>query len=273
MSAKIIDTFENNEEKPSEITPALEKKDTPDDISCENKEILQEVVNCLTEAQEKTQSNIIELNNTESIIELTDPETTEQSILVNDTLDEPISELPEIKSVKEARSIIEALLYATKDPLSVKKISKLLNGLEEHIIRQLLLELQIEYDNSMCGLMIQEIAGGYIMATRKKFAPWIKQLFSQRQRNPLTPSAMETLSIIAYKQPITRAEIEAIRGVDSSAMVRNLQEIELIDVVGKKDVIGKPSLYGTTEQFLKVFGLKSLSNLPSIDEIRKRITE
>lgn len=237
MSAKIIETsdFKNEDDSPEEPE---EKDENVDDAG-----------------------NILEVR------EISLKESKKSESLA----DEDLPQLPEIKSSAQAKAILEALLFTTNDPLSVKKLSQLLNGIDENIIRQLLLTLQIEYDNEGRGIMIQEIAGGYIMATRRVHSPWLAHLHKHRQqRNPLTPAALETLAIIAYKQPITRADIDTIRGVESSAIIRTLLDLQLIEVVGKKDVIGKPQIYGTTKQFLQCFGLKSLSNLPGITELKLR---
>lgn len=169
----------------------------------------------------------------------------------------------------EAKAILECALFTTNDALPLPKLSKLLNNMDHKTLRGLIHELQHEYNTRQSGLHIVEVAGGYQLATRPEFAPWILRLHHHRARNPLTPAALETLAIIAYKQPITRAEIEAIRGVDSSGITRNLAELGLIDVVGKKEVPGYPLLYGTTNLFLKTFGLKCLSDLPSIQELKE----
>lgn len=167
------------------------------------------------------------------------------------------------------RPIIECLLFSTTQPLSIKQIDGILNDADSKSIRKAMLDLQIEYDQSCRGLQIVEVAGGYQMATRSQYASYIMKL-NKKRRNPLSLPALETLAIIAYKQPIIRADIEAVRGVDSSGVLQTLTDLELIKVVGRKDVIGRPPMYGTTEEFLKVFGLKRLSDLPSIKELREQ---
>ena len=170
----------------------------------------------------------------------------------------------------EARPIIECLLFATNEPISVKRFTNILPGVPASVVRRLLLELQVDYDHQGRGVQIMEVAGGYQMATRREYAPFVLKLNRHRKRSSLSTSALETLAIIAYKQPIIRAEIEAIRGVDSSGIIRSLVELGLVKVVGKKEVVGHPPLYGTTDEFLKVFGLKRLSDLPSIKELREQ---
>jgi segregation and condensation protein B len=177
--------------------------------------------------------------------------------------------LPPIENIAQAKAILESLLFAATEPLPVPKLSSLLNDLDTKTLRGLLLELQIEYDRAPRGIRIVELAGGYQMATRPEFAEWVKRLHRSRKPHSLSPASLETIAIIAYKQPITRAEVDAIRGVDSSAIIRGLAEAGLIEVVGQKQVIGRPSLYGTTKLFLKAFGLKRLADLPSIEELKK----
>ena len=174
-----------------------------------------------------------------------------------------------VRTPAEAKAILECALFTTNDALPLPKLSKLLNDMDSKTLCGLLQELQQESEARQSGLQIVEVAGGYQLATRPGFAPWILRLHHHRARNPLTPATMETLAILAYKQPITRAEIEAIRGVDSSGILRNLVEIGIVEVVGKKDVAGYPMLYGTTNLFLKTFGLKDLSDLPSIQELKE----
>ncbi|GIX44387.1 MAG: hypothetical protein KatS3mg130_0795 [Candidatus Sumerlaea sp.] len=174
-----------------------------------------------------------------------------------------------IQTVREARNILEALLFATTEPLSIPRISRLMNNLHPRCVRALLLELQLEYEQRGGALQIVEVAGGFQFATRPQFADWIFRMQRNRRRNSLSPATLETLAIIAYKQPVTRAEIEAIRGVDSSAPIHTLLELGLIEVSGRREVIGRPQLYATTNLFLKTFGLRSLGDLPSIQELKR----
>lgn len=185
------------------------------------------------------------------------------------TEDETGEAVQPIRNYTHAKSVLEALLFTTTDPLSIKKISSIMNDLPAKTIRALILDLQLEYDNQGRGIQVVEIAGGYQMATRQFAADWVYALHKNKKRSPLSPATLETLAIIAYKQPITRAEIESVRGVDSGGILRNLSDQNMIKVVGKKDVIGRPPQYGTTEVFLKVFGLKRLSDLPSISELKE----
>lgn len=179
----------------------------------------------------------------------------------------------QIKGYAHAKSILEAVLFTTVDPLPIKKISAIMNDLPSKTIRALILDLQLEYDQQGRGFQIVEVAGGYQIATRQFTAEWVFALHKNKKRAPLSPATLETIAIIAYKQPITRAEVESIRGVDSGGIIRNLLDQNLIKIVGKKDVIGHPPQYGTTEAFLKIFGLKRLSDLPSISELKDLIKQ
>lgn len=190
-------------------------------------------------------------------------ETADEKLVSGDPTDASLTTPSEIKAA------LEALLFVTTEPLSVSRLAKILAGPTPSQIHSLLLELQAEYDGSLRGMQIVEVAGGFQMATRPQFAEWIYRLKPSRRRNPLSQATLETLAIIAYKQPITRAEVEAIRGVDSSGTIHTLMELGLVDVGGRREVPGRPQLYVTTAQFLKVFGLRSLGDLPSIQELRR----
>jgi segregation and condensation protein B len=173
----------------------------------------------------------------------------------------------------ELMPVIECLLFSTQEPLSINRISKILEDMPLKTIRNIISDLKREYEENKHGIQIVEIAGGYQMATKPEFSSHILKLDRQKRRSPLSTPALETLAIIAYKQPITRAEIESIRGVDSSGVIHNLTEMDLIKIVGKKEIVGRPPLYGTSEDFLRVFGLNRLSDLPSIKELREKFSQ
>jgi segregation and condensation protein B len=187
--------------------------------------------------------------------------------------DDDEAECLEIANVAEARAIIEGFLFSSNEPVSVQKLSKLLNNLHPRTIRGLLLELQMEYDSRPGALQIVEIANGFQISTRPHLAPWMFRLHKHRRRSALSPATLETLAIVAYRQPMTKTEIEAIRGVESGAALRTLQDLNIVEVSGRREVIGRPQLYATTDQFLKVFGLRSLADLPSIAELRAQFAE
>jgi len=176
-------------------------------------------------------------------------------------------ELP-VPRGEEVTAVLEALLFASNTPMSVEKLSILMNGVPEEEVVAALAELRSRYNDATCGLVIMEIAGGWQTATRPEVADWVLRLHKHRRRAVLSPSLMESLAIVAYKQPITRAEIEAIRGVDCGTALRSLQDAGLVEIVGRKETLGRPPIYGTTEVFLKSFGLKAIDDLPSVGELQ-----
>lgn len=177
----------------------------------------------------------------------------------------------EVLSPERSKQVIEALLFASAKPITVSEIRKVMKFLSAKDIEKLIVELRDQYVQENRSFELLEIAGGYEIATKKEFAPWILKIELQKKAKQVTQSALETLSILAYKQPITRAEIEELRGVDVGGVVNTLMERGLIKIVGKKEVPGRPFLYGTTEKFLEHFGLKSLQDLPSIDDIKNLV--
>jgi len=176
-------------------------------------------------------------------------------------------------TAEELPSVLEALLFAATTPLSIKRLGFLTGGIPPEELEAGLADLRTAYSSRHSGLTIMEVAGGFQLATKAEVADWVLGLHKHRRKNPLTPALMETLAIVAYKQPIVRAEVESIRGVDCSGVMRSLLEAGLIEVVGQREVPGRPSLYGTTELFLKTFGLRELSDLPSLSEFRQIMQE
>jgi len=146
-------------------------------------------------------------------------------------------------------------------------------GLTPRQIQDAIRELKENYAREGRSFELVDIAGGYEMATKKEFAPWIMKIELQKKARQATQSALETLAILAYRQPVTRAEIEVYRGVDVSGVLNTLVERALVKIVGKKEVPGRPFLYGTTEKFLEHFGLNSLKDLPNIDEIKTMVEQ
>ncbi|KAA3611152.1 MAG: SMC-Scp complex subunit ScpB [Calditrichaeota bacterium] len=164
--------------------------------------------------------------------------------------------------------IVEALLFASDSPVSGKKLREILPEIgNEKKIKKLISEIDEKYQKNNSPLKIVELAGGYQIVTREEFATWISQLFRARSRAKLTRKGLETLSIIAYKQPITKVEVEKIRGVNSDGVVRTLIERNLITIRGREKAPGNPLLYGTTSYFLEYFGLKSITDLPKLKEV------
>ena len=183
-----------------------------------------------------------------------------------------IDENGELDPVQSKR-VIEALLFAASKPMTVSEIKKAMKFLSPKDIQNFIEELKSEYSEQGRSFEIIEIAGGYEITTRKDFAAWIFKIELQKKAKQVTQSALETLAILAYRQPITRAEIEELRGVDASGVVNTLMERGLVKIVGKKEVPGRPFLYGTTDKFLEHFGLNAIKDLPSIEEIHKLVEE
>jgi segregation and condensation protein B len=163
--------------------------------------------------------------------------------------------------------IVEALLFASDAPLTAADIARADESLDEDMVEAAIQELRVEYDRTERAVQIFEIAGGYQLLTRPEYAPYLERFGTVPQSGRLSGAALEVLAIIAYRQPIGRAEIEEIRGVGSSGVLRTLQDRGLIDVVGRSEALGRPLLYGTTARFLEHFGFRSLEDLPRPDEL------
>ena len=167
------------------------------------------------------------------------------------------------------KGIVEAILFVSGEPLSVDRLQGVVEGVSRAELMGALRALQADYAAEGRGLQVVEIAGGFQVTTRPDCAPWIKRLEKAKAGAKLSRSAMETLAIIAYKQPLVRSEIEQIRGVDTAGVLQTLLERRLIRIVGRKDAPGRPIMYGTTRQFLQAFGLKDLSDLPALRDIKE----
>ena len=170
---------------------------------------------------------------------------------------------------EETRQAIGALLFASDRPLSIGRIAEALGDIDPDIVANLMQELRGDIETQDLPYTLKEIAGGYQLATKPQYAPYIRRLFQIQKSRQLSKVILETLAIIAYKQPVTRAEVEAIRGVSVSHAFESLQEKRLIKVVGIAELPGRPKLYRTTDEFLVHFGLKNLKELPSIEELRE----
>ncbi len=168
-------------------------------------------------------------------------------------------------------AVIEALIFASESPLPLEKICAVLDGVDKTEVKDALDKLIAAYEERQSGISIQEVAGGFQFRTRPELALWIKKLKGTKPGS-LSPAALETLAIVAYRQPIVKAEIETVRGVDVSAPLKGLLEKKLIRIMGRKDAPGKPIIYGTTKKFLEVFNLKELTDLPTMRELTE-ITE
>lgn len=163
--------------------------------------------------------------------------------------------------------IVEALIFASETPVSAKQLKSLLTEVEAEQLSVALATLEERYAAYVPGVGIElvQVAGGYRFRTRADLSPWIRRLFQQAPLR-LGKAMLEVLAIIAYRQPITRAEIDDVRGVDSAGSIRSLLERDLIRIVGRKEIPGSPQLYGTSRKFLEVFGLKALGDLPSLED-------
>jgi segregation and condensation protein B len=168
--------------------------------------------------------------------------------------------------LSRAASILESLLLVSEHPLSLEKAGQVLGGLSRDSVREAVRILRAKYPPDSSGILVEEVAKGIQLRTNPANQEYVRQLFDTKPPR-FSRAALETLSIIAYKQPVTRLEIEQIRGVDCAGSIKTLMERRLIKVVGKKDVIGRPFLFGTSREFLEIFGLASLSDLPSMRDI------
>lgn len=181
------------------------------------------------------------------------------------------------------RQIIEALLFATDEPLSVKEMIAIfgefqsgelpLKRITEQVILDSIEQLNKEYESSGRSMHIVRVAGGYQFATLPLYAEWLGKMMKEKSKRKLSPSALESLAVIAYKQPVTKPEIESIRGVNADYIIRSLLERNMITIVGRAATPGRPLLYGTTAEFLKHFGLNDLSELPKPREIDELLAE
>jgi segregation and condensation protein B len=177
----------------------------------------------------------------------------------------PDEQTPRLES-RQLKAIVEALVFASPEPLTPKMLFRLLNDEPREDVLGAIRALQQDYEQRG-GLHLSEVAGGYQITTRPEFHDWVRRLFHERTTSKLSVPSLETLAVIAYKQPITAAEIGEIRGVNTSGVLSTLMERHLIKIVGRKNVIGRPFLYGTTKEFLIRFGLKDLDDLPKVEDM------
>jgi segregation and condensation protein B len=166
------------------------------------------------------------------------------------------------------KSLIEAAIFASDHPITITRLMNILELETREEVKIAINALKEEYDCEERGIYIEEVAGGYQMRTKPVFAPWLRRLLKVSP-NRLSRASMETLAIVSYKQPLTRYEVENIRGVDCGGVLRTLIEKGLIKIVGRKDTPGRPAVYGTTKVFLEIFELKDLSCLPNLNEIEE----
>ena len=173
--------------------------------------------------------------------------------------------------MEDIKDIIESLLFVAQEPLTVDRIKNVLVQAESREIRNAIAEISAEYETRRGGFFLDEVAGGYQIRTRPEYTQWIKKLIRPKPLR-LSKAALETLVIIAYKQPIIRSDIEHLRGVDCGGVLRALLERNLIRVLGRREIAGRPLIYATTRRFLEVFDLKNLKDLPTPKEIEELAT-
>jgi len=172
----------------------------------------------------------------------------------------------------EALAVLEALLFVADEPLSPDQVSGIFGDRDADDVRTMVLVLNGRYASEGSALQVEEVAGGFRLTTRPDLAEWVQRLNRVRPAR-LSRAALETLAVIAYRQPITKAEIEGVRGVSADGVLRTLLERELIRIVGRKPEAGRPILYGTTRTFLEHFGFKDLTDLPTLREIEELLAE
>jgi segregation and condensation protein B len=175
------------------------------------------------------------------------------------------------RGAAELKSILEALIFASPDPMTVKAMCRLLDAEPKEDVVAALAGLKEDYEQRPGGLQLVEVAGGYQIVTRSDLHEWVRRLFHERTTQKLTVQALETLAVIAYRQPITAAEITEVRGVNTSGVLNTLLERHLIKIVGRKPVVGRPFMYATTKEFLIRFGLNDLTDLPKVEDMAEAL--
>jgi len=170
-----------------------------------------------------------------------------------------------VKEKTDLKQAVETLLFIADHPVPLKALCEALGGADSEEVEATITALREEYESRGGGVQVLGVAGGYQMATKPEYSNYVRRLYKDKMTMRLSTAALETLSIISYKQPITRAEVEAIRGVEVIAALETLLEKNLVKVVGRKETVGRPLLYGTTDDFLRQFGLRSVGDLPPIE--------
>ena len=185
----------------------------------------------------------------------------------------PAAEEASVLPPAQVRAVLEALVFASPPPITPKEIARVLQGVPREEWQRQLDELRADYARDERGLQVVEVAGGWQITTRPEYNDWVRELLDPRTPTRLSIQALETLAVIAYKQPVTLPEIIELRGVKSGGVVKTLLEKRLIRIMGRKEVVGRPILYGTTKQFLLHFGLRDLEELPKIEEFAEVLGE
>src|SRR5262245_22161785 len=175
----------------------------------------------------------------------------------------------ETVDTRELKAILEAVLFVSPEPVPVARLMTILGPVSKAEVVQALQMLTHDLDQDGRGIQLVQVAGGYRLVTKQEYGPWLKRMEKAKTAQKLSRSALESLAIIAYKQPLVRSEIEEIRGVETSGVLRTLLERKLVRIVGRKEVPGRPIMYGTTKFFLEHFGLQDLSQLPPLREFKE----
>ena len=173
-------------------------------------------------------------------------------------------------NTKSRRSRLEAVLFLAREPLAPRKLAQLANLTDGTEARTLVADLRARYDKRGCAFQVEQVAGGFQLLTRPKFAHWLRPLAGIEEETRLSLPALETLSVVAYRQPMLRAEVEAIRGVSCGEILRQLMDRDLLRIVGRSEELGRPLWYGTTKRFLEAFGLSHLDELPWASQLRRK---
>lgn len=182
---------------------------------------------------------------------------------------EAVNSQTEAIDARELKAILEAVLFVSSEPVPVARLMSILGTVSKAEVVQALGILTHDLDQDGRGIQLVQVAGGYRLVTKQEYGPWLKRMDKAKAAQKLSRSALESLAIIAYKQPLVRSEIEEIRGVETSGVLRTLCERKLVRIVGRKDVPGRPIMYGTTKFFLEHFGLQDLSQLPPLREFKE----
>lgn len=169
-------------------------------------------------------------------------------------------------------SVVESLILASPEPLSGKKIAELLEDFNSSKVSKAVAEINNRYVEAGCSFRIRELAGGYQFFIMPEYTGYVQEMFSRTRKLRLTRAALETLAIVAYKQPVTKTEVEMIRGVASDGVIHNLMEKKMLTIKGRAETVGKPLQYGTTDEFLKFFGLNKIVDLPKMSEIEELVS-
>jgi len=215
-----------------------------------------------------------EMQEVEEVLEIEEMQAVEEPQAIEDagaeTLEEerPDVDVPGQVAEPTVESVVEAVLFASDEPLPDARLADIVETSAKQV-RECIENLNNKYQANNSAFRIEQIAGGNQMLTLSHYNYWLKKLLRVRSDNKLSPAALETLAIIAYKQPVMRADIEAIRGVAVGEVIRSLSYKGLVKIVGRAEVLGRPMLYGTTKKFLEVFGLNTLKDLPKVEELKK----